>query len=348
MAKDALRFLGDFDNSLNCDCDLLDKSNSNFIYIQYMFDRTNRMFRYKNLPDTIPEYMLEYMLQVYGSIAIISHNSDIYAIRCHFGGPPDPYYRPTQAVIANPALNITTTFQITNYLPPFERSTWDSMPHCIRVHNDTQIMGLFPLFSRYAVQLTENDISIRSAQINLREQRTIIADTGPEIESANSYMKGLEEGHLTAIMKRPFADGIQVIPTSHGANVVTQLVELQQYLKASWYNEIGLQSNFNMKRSYLSEDELQSSEDIMLPLVDNMFECRKVGVDQINKEFGTNISVEKDSAWEEDKIRQMIQELLPKDSVQSTELSTDTEPESLSEQLESSNEESDSKEGEEE
>lgn len=304
MGKDQLRFLGDPDGSVNCTCDILDKYSSIFNYVQYMFDRTNRMFRYTGLPETIPEPLLEYMLQIYGSVAILEKDSDLYAFRCHFGGPPDPYYRPTQAVVANPALNITNTYRIVNHLSPFDRTTWEAMPPCVRFLNDSQIQGLLPLFARYATQMAENDVSIRSAQINLRQQTVIVADTGPEIQSAESYMSSLEQGKLSSIQKRPFADGIKVMNAASGqSNTVIQLIELQQYLKASWYNEIGLNSNFNMKRQYMSADEVNSSADIMLPLIDNMFFSRQQAVEAINKEFGTNISVEKDSAWEKKQIQ---------------------------------------------
>lgn len=304
MAKDQLRFLGDPDGSVNCTCDILDKYSSVFNYVQYMFDRTNRMFRYTGLPDTIPEPMLEYMLQIYGSVAILEKDGDLYAFRCHFGGPPDPYYRPTQAVVANPALNITDTYRIINHFPPFDRTTWEAMLPCVRFLNDSQIQGLLPLFARYATQMAENDVSIRSAQINLRQQTVIVADTGPEIESAESYIANLEAGKLSSIQKRPFADGVKVMNATTGqSNTVIQLIELQQYLKASWYNEIGLNSNFNMKRQYMSADEINSSADIMLPLIDNMFFSRQQAVEAINKEFGTSISVEKDSAWEKKQIQ---------------------------------------------
>lgn len=305
MAKDSLRFLGnDPSATVDCNCDLLDKPSSIFNYIQYMFDRTNCMFRYSGLPDTIPEPMLEYMLQVYGSVAIIEHEGEVYAMRCHFGGPPDPYYRPTQAVVANPALGLSDTYRVVNYLPPFDKTTWESMPRCVRFLNDSQIQGLVPLFARYATQMTENDISIRSAQINLRQQTVVVADNGPEIESAKQYMDALESGRLSVIAKRPFTEGIKVMNgASANSNTVIQLIELQQYLKASWYNEIGLNSNFNMKRQYMSADEVNSSADIMLPLIDNMFESRKMAVEAINKEFGLNITVEKDSAWEKKQLQ---------------------------------------------
>lgn len=304
MAKDSLRFLGDTDGSVNCTCDILDKPGAIYNYVQYMFDRTNRMFRYTGLPDTIPEHILEYMLQIYGSVAVLEHKGELYAFRCNFGGPPDPYYRPTQAVIANPALNIDTMFRVVNNLPPFDRTTWESYPPCVRFLNDSQIQGLLPLFGRYATQMAENDVSIRSAQINLRQQTVIVADTGPEIQSAESYIRNLEDGKLSSIQKRPFADGVKVMNAATSqSNTVIQLIELQQYLKASWYNEIGLNSNFNMKRQYLSSDEVNSSADIMLPLIDNMFFSRQQAVEAINREFGTSISVEKDSAWEKKQIQ---------------------------------------------
>lgn len=286
------------------------------------------MFRYTGLPDTIPEPMLEYMLQIYGSVAIINHEGDIYALRCNFGGPLDPYYRPTQAVAANPALGLSDTFRIVNHLPPFDKTTWEKYKPCVRFLNDSQIQGLLPLFARYAVQMVENDISIRCAQINLRQQTIIAADTGPELESANAYIKNLEAGKLGAIAKRPFLEGVIVADSTKGqANTVMQLIELQQYLKASWYNDIGLNSNFNMKSQYISSEEINSSADIMLPLIDNMFSSRKMAVEAINKEFGTNISVEKDSAWEKKQLQAdlgvqidpITGDILPSSSVNETQ-----------------------------
>lgn len=334
MAKDSLRFLNlDPSSPVNYTCNILDKDLSAFNYIQYMFDRTNSMFRYNNLPDTIPEPIFEYMLQVYGSVAIIEHNGDIYAMRANFGGPPDPYYRPSQAVVANPALDISYMYRIVNHLPPFDRTTWDSYPPCVRFLNDSQIQGLLPLFSRYATQMVENDISIRSAQINLRQQTTIIADTGPDFESAFEYIKALEEGRLGAIGKRAFMDGVTVASGSQGqSNTVMQLIELQQYLKASWYNDIGLNSNFNMKSQYISSEEINSSADIMLPLIDNMFTCRKSALEDVNKQFGTNISVEKNSAWEMKELQADLGVQL--DPVNGAELSTSSVDETENENKE--------------
>lgn len=319
LAQDALRFLGDDSAPVKWNCDILDKDLAIFNYIQYMFDRTNCMFRYTGLPDTIPEYMLEYMLQIYGAVAIIEHDGSVYAMRANFGGPPDPYYRATQSVVANPALNIGKNYRIVNHFPPFERTAWEAMPPSVQFRNDSQMQGLLPMFARYAVQMAENDVSIRSAQINLRQQTLITANTGPEYESALSYMKQLEQGRLAAIATRSFLEGVKVANVGSGqSNLVTQLLELQQYLKASWYNEIGLNSNFNMKSQYISSEELNSTADIMLPLIDNMFESRQRALEYVNSEFGLSISVEKNSAWEK---KQLQADMAVNDPESSNELS---------------------------
>ena len=293
------RYTGDW-SALDCRCDILDKRKSIYNYVLMMFDRTNQMFEYKGLPDTIPAHMLELYLQINGHIGWLEWNGKLYALPGGWGGAPDPYYRPTFYIVANPALGGSHDCKIVNHLPPFDETVWSTKPDCVLMRNDTNMRGLFYLFSRYATELSENDISIRSAQINSRQQSIIAASTDREIASARAYIKALEDGKLEAVMDQAMATkGIRATNVSvQSANVIIQLIELQQYLKASWYNEIGLNANFNMKREYLSEEELMAQTDTLIPLIDDMLRCRKEAIEVVNSTFGTSISVEKNSAWE--------------------------------------------------
>ena len=293
------RYTGDW-SAMDCRCDILDKRKSIYNYVLMMFDRTNQMFEYKGLPDTIPAYMLELYLQINGHIGWLEWNGNLYALPGGWGGAPDPYYRPTIYIVANPALGGSHDCKIVNHLPPFDETVWSTKPDCVLMRNDTNMRGLFYLFSRYATELSENDISIRSAQINSRQQSIIAASTDREIASARAYIKALEEGKLEAVMDQAMATkGIRATNVSvQSANVIIQLIELQQYLKASWYNEIGLNANFNMKREYLSEEELMAQTDTLIPLIDDMLRCRQEAIEVVNSTFGTSISVDKNSAWE--------------------------------------------------
>lgn len=295
MSKRSL-YTGDW-SGIDCTCDILDKRRSIYNYVMLMFDRTNQMFEYKGLPDTVPAYMLELYLQLNGHVCITEVKGNLYALPGGLGGAPDPYYRPTLYVLANPGLGYSASLSIENHLPPFAKQ--DTQGKCVLVRNDTNLRGLFYLFSRYATELAENDVSIRCAQINSRQQTFITAETDSQIASANAYYDNLEKGKITAVGGKSFLEGIKAANVSvQGANSIIQLIELQQYLKASWYNEIGLNANFNMKREYLSEEELRASTDVLLPLIDDMLRCRKDAIEVVNSVYGTSISVDKNSAWE--------------------------------------------------
>ena len=204
--------------------------------------------------------------------------------------------------------------KILNFLDPFGKQ--DYQGKCVLIKNDTNLRGVFYLFSRYATELAENDISIRSAQINSRQQALIAANTDAQIASANAYLDNLEKGKITAVADQAFLDGIKATNVSvQGANSIIQLIELQQYLKASWYNEIGLNANFNMKREYLSEEELRSSTDVLLPLIDNMLACREEALSLINSTYGTNITVKKNSAWENKQKEQDTEQALKESEI---------------------------------
>lgn len=311
MASDALRFL-DMDMSLPVPIgnsrNILDKDAGRKHYINYMLDRTNQMFEYDGLPDTIPAYMLELYLQTFGYAAFVKIDGGkeinnfahlktppgIYLFIGGIGGERDIYYRPTLFIASNPRLK--SSVNCTIIYEKYQKDYADNP--CVVMRNDTNYMGLLPLYNRYASEMVENDVSIRSAQINARAQIGIAASNDRDRETARKYLDDLEAGKLGLIAENAFMEGISVSNVStQSSNVIIQLIELQQYLKASWYNELGLNVNFNMKREYMSEEEIAVNTDILLPLVDDMLNCRQQAVDLLNDIFGLNITVRKNSAW---------------------------------------------------
>ena len=82
-------------------------------------------------------------------------------------------------------------------------------------------------------------------------------------------------------------------------------IETKQYLMGSWYNELGLNANYNMKREAINESEADLNEDSLLPFIDDMLEQRKILVKNLNEKFGTNIEVELSSSWKKLKKQSM-------------------------------------------
>lgn len=254
-------------------------------YVQYMLIRTQSMFDYTGLPDTMPRQTLELYTQVNGFCGIVEHDGDLYSLFGGWGGEPNAYYLPTKFVVANPHLNIFKTYTVDD--------------DCIIYKNDSIYRGLIPMFRRYATMLAENDISIRVADINARVLGIVEAKDDNTYNSAVEFFKHIEKGDNIPIASNALLDTLHTQPMgseSH-ANNLTDLIELQQYIKASWFNEIGLNANYNMKRESINSNEAQLNDDMLTPLIDDMLYCRSEQVEKINNMFGTNISVELGSAW---------------------------------------------------
>lgn len=288
---------------------LLDKELGIRQYMNYMLDRTNKMFQWEGLPDTIPARILELYLQINGYAAFVEIKETkvidfptkrtfypgVYVFFGGIGGERDIYYRPSVFTLANPRLKESLMCPI---VYDMDESKEPPENACVIMKNDSNYMGLTSLFARYASQLVENDISIRSAQINARAQVGISVNNDNEAETARKYLDDLEAGKLGIMGQSAFLNGISVANVgTQSANVIIQLIELQQYLKATWYNDLGLNANFNMKREYVSREEIGSQTDVLLPLVDDMLESRQKAADLVNQIFGLNISVKKNSAW---------------------------------------------------
>jgi hypothetical protein len=243
------------------------------------------MFHYEGLPDTIPKEMLEYYLLNNGTCFVTKVDGKLYALCGSFGGEPDEYYRPTRYIVANPGLKLSADY--------------DLQSEGVLVRNDTLWVGLYPLMCRYAVLMAENILTLRTADIMLRVMALLTApDDGTKV-AAEEYLKKLEKGELGVIGENRFFDeGVKLqSPPSNNGSYLTQFIELHQYLTGTFYNEIGLNANFNMKRESIGEGESSLNEDSLLPLADEMLRCRKEDVEKINTMFDTNITVEFDSAW---------------------------------------------------
>lgn len=274
---------------LNCSniYDFKDKCRNVNEHMSYMLIRTQSMFDWLNLPETIDKRNLELMLQTNGNVCWYKVNDELYVFTGGLGGEPNVYYMPTKYVVSNPYLNLFKTLEIGK--------------ECVVMPNDSLYIGLLPLFKRYATELMENELSLKIAMVNTRINSLINAPDDRTYQSAIKYLKDIEDGNLGVIADNSFLDGIKAQPYANSANtnIITNLIELQQYLKASWYNEIGLNANYNMKRESINADESQLNNDALLPLVDNMLEQRVKYIENVNSMFGTNISVKLSSSWED-------------------------------------------------
>ena len=267
-------------------------------YIDYMLNRTQSMFKWENLPDTIDERTLERRLQENGFVVFLRINEDeiqpfeerkqdggIYAMDGNYGGVLDFNGNPQYCIVAHPLLIDAKKVRINE--------------DCVLARNDSKMLGLLPLFYRYAKAIAENDLSLFRADQQTRATAIISANDNKGLESARRYIESIKQGDLgVVIQESKAAPSVRTQPFfTEAGNQLTNLIELEQFLKGSWFNEIGINANFNMKRETILESESDLNSEAIQPLVDQMLHERERACELINGIFGLNVSVHLHSAW---------------------------------------------------
>lgn len=277
----------------------------------YLLTKTLSMFEWEGLPETLPSKELEKLLQVNGYAFITEVDGEIYAFKGGLGGEQDVYGNPTTIIINNVALGFNKTLDLKE----------DGVLIC----NDDFKMGMMPLFNKYNTMLIENDINLMMHGYNSRLQTFISAGDDKTKESAETFLKQLIAGELGVIGESALFDGIKAHTASSNSNSITSLVEFHQYIKGSLFNEIGLSSNFNMKRERLTEGEVEAVEDTLYPFVDNMMKNRQLALLEINAKYGLEINIDYGSVWFK-KNKQLVNNIVETEETKEWE-TTDETPE---------------------
>jgi len=272
----------------------MDFENKNILFqyhMRTMLNKENQIFDWKGLPDTIPKRVLELQLIVHGYTIFIEFKGKLYALYGALGGRFDYNYMPTKAIISNPYLNL-------------DRHEFEINKNCVVMPNDTMYLGLIPVNRYYATQLIENDQSLNCVLINARLTDLLEARDEDSKKSLEDLVQARKDGKLSVAYDKNFFtdDGnINAMPIGdRSSNTIVQLIEHKQYIKGSFYNEIGIQSNYNMKRETITSNENILNVDSLLPLVDDMKEKRQVALDKLKEIFGelaNGISFDFSSSW---------------------------------------------------
>lgn len=272
----------------NDDMLLKDKEALIFFHYNMALTKTLKMFEYKGLPDTIPYRELEKILQLNSFAYWLKKDDKLYVFFGGLGGRPDEYYRPTDFIVANPYLKYYKVVKVNE--------------EGVLMWNDYAHLGMSLMLRRYAELMAECDITLRFGLINARLVAILTAMNDTAKASAEGLLNDVEEGRkLGVIMGESILDengDVKVYDYRKAqTSDIKDVMELQQYLKASFWNDIGIQANYNMKREAINSNESGMNEESLKPFVDDMLECRREALKKINEQFGTNITVEFSSSW---------------------------------------------------
>lgn len=279
-----MRKYNDFDYSYL----IKDKTKNINTFCKFMLCKSQGMFVYSGLPDTLPSCELERILQTTGHVTIAEHKEGIYAFDGGLQGEHlSPYAKPTQSLVTNVALNLTKTLE--------------DGKDCVIGYNDSYGLGVAPIYAKFGFMLCETRLTQYNILILTRAQQLFSASDANTVASAQIYLKKLIDGELSVIAENAFFEGLKTHNdnASIASNLKT-LIEFEQYLKASCLNEIGLNANWNAKREALNSSETGMNEASLLPFPIDMLKQRQTMVEAVNSLFGLNITVELNEIWSQD------------------------------------------------
>ena len=195
-------------------------------------------------------------------------------------------YQPTHAIIATPYFQFDRPITIGK--------------ECELIKLTPDYTGIFDIVAKYATELREIDISLKSAARNTRLGYTMVADSDSSARTLKNVRQKILNGDDAIIDQKlirkkkneeaelPWYQFDRDIKQSY---IVNDLLEARRTILVDFYKEIGVRMLDNKKeRMITNEVNAQEAETFIRSEV--WAETLKTSVKKVNDMFGTNLSIE--------------------------------------------------------
>lgn len=272
-------------------------------FFRTLYNNASKVILLKGLPDDADKEFIMSQLLLVGRIAVFKTKGKTYFLNGHIGGIPDEYYYPTKVLIANPVLG---SFDLERdkeavmvYLTPTDR--------ILDVPKSPTIIygGLFSLISMVANILAECMTTVNTTLMNTRVHAIYTADTESAAKSAEPILKSIYMGKPYSVVTSELLERLNVNPLSeHGlSNCLIETLEVCQYVLSLFWNGIGIDANYNMKRERLITAEVDKNIQSLIVPIQTIIETLNDGFKKANDLFNINVEAIKnpDFALEQEK-----------------------------------------------
>ncbi len=271
------------DNPKICDTaiknTLLIKKSYTF-YQNILLDKIMTVFKWENLPETLPERALEMYHHIYGQGVIA--NDPQAGIICTYG---------------QGRVGITPYFdewKIATYAAPTAKGGEIEI-NKTGVYWRNTLLGnsSLPLVQRYALLLAHADVSLKCALVNMRSQNVFTTPDRATVESIKQWYNTLYDGNSGAIIDKGVLESMQSLPvsTTSAEHLAKSCVEVRGEIMRQFFAEIGIRYA-KEKRGNMTDDEINSDEQLLTFNVGNMLQEREKTRDAMNNIWGLNVNVQ--------------------------------------------------------
>ena len=256
-------------------------------YSNLLFNTMLEMFEWKNLPDSIPKRFLENILHATGEVFISRINDKLIASHGTLSGEVDEYGLGTECIAV---------------CPRGEANGTRGIDIAYGINNDTATPDM--LIYWIAHLLAETDKSIKLNVIYSRLLKIPKVSNEKDKAMFEEILKKVMDGEPQAFASKDSLDlelgnGTETFELTD-ANKIDKLPYLTQFFEdclKRFYNFYGQPMQNQNKRAQSISDEIHGQDSVSFIIPMQMLKCRQALCDEVNRIFGTEISVDFSPIW---------------------------------------------------
>ena len=270
----------------------IDTDTLRIMHKQQLMNFLQSIFEYGNMPQSLDANYLELYFHSNGSVIIgkVKGNNDLLCMPANLCGDIDNYNNGTTVFGVSPVGEIRGKI------------------------NEDVVLGLNNTMRipTYDILITGNlladiDQSIHCCIVNSRLHPIPVATDNKSKVAIDSALKDCEVGKTTTILSDNvlgcYDNDISTIEVLNLTEVknsdkIQYLTHAKDDIYRNFYTRFGQAIQGTGKMAQQTEMEINGSTSVSMILPYNMLKCRQEMVDNINRIFGTNISVKFAKAWE--------------------------------------------------
>ena len=247
------------------------------------------MFEYEGLPDSLTARQIEINLLLTGHCTIFRDDGELVTCGTTLYDY-DKYYDPTRAVFAQPKLKSKTLYLQGESKNAVVIYNSDLQNNVLYFPTDG---GLLTFISRYARRLADIESTENIYSVNMRLSSFPVGGDDSIIASIKKFFSQLALGRREVIADNAIIQQFRTVDVVKGAtsDKLNDIIQARDKVLEQFFRDIGVKFFADNKRAQMTDEEVESNDQMLIISPDEMLRKRKEGVEKVNAFFGTKITV---------------------------------------------------------
>lgn len=245
------------------------------------------IYQYDGLPKSLPGREVLMNLILTGHAVIFQNKNNLVTTKTQLFDF-DEYYRPTKAVYGNVDIKSKTLYLGVDaevvYLTRIEGNV---------LMNQAVDSGLKTFICRYARQLADVESTANMYMVNIRNTSFPVASDDITKKQVEAFYNAIVLGKRAVITDSIVQESFRNIDYAsvRSTDTLNDILIARDKILANFFQDIGIKYRQEQKKAQMTEDEIETDEQLLMLDVNQMMEVQQEGFDRVNDMFGTDIRV---------------------------------------------------------